>query len=232
MKLKKIASLALAGVMAVSMLAGCKGTDGSNNSSSTTTAASIIDAVNNGQDGANKVKVAFTADSKLEDAAKKAVAAHNDTFDYYFISNKSDCVKEIADYAAIVATKNAVSDFYKNNTATGAQPTNPAPKDGEKNVYFNVVSLGTSAASTTFLMNHAASLIDADVAKLDDTTLVTKDEATGTWAGSQTMDDDTYYDFSYTGTACLFSAPNSDGSTNYYMAYTITQTVAKKTFEV
>ena len=223
MKLKKIASLALAGVMAVSMLAGCKGTDGSNNSSSTTTAASIIDAVNNGQDGANKVKVAFTADSKLEDAAKKAVAAHGDSF----AINKS----EIADYAAIVATKDDVDDFYK-NTANGGQPTNPVPKDGEKNVYFNVVSLGSSAASTTFLMNYAASLIDADVAKLDDTTLVTKDEATGTWSGSQTMDDDTYYDFSYTGTACLFSAPNSDGSTDYYMAYTITQTVAKKTFEV
>ena len=222
MKLKKIASLALAGVMAVSMLAGCKGTDGSNNSSSTTTAASIIDAVNNGQDGANKVKVAFTADSKLEDAAKKAVAAHGDSF--YIPTNKS----EIADYAAIVATKNDVDDFYK-NTANGGQPT---AKDGEKNVYFNVVSLGSSAFSTTFLMNYAASLIDADVAKLDDTTLVTKDEATGTWSGSQTMDDDTYYDFSYTGTACLFSAPNSDGSTNYYMAYTITQTVAKKTFEV
>ena len=230
MKLKKIASLALAGVMAVSMLAGCKGNDGSNNSSSTTTAASIIDAVNNGQDGANKVKVAFTADSKLEDAAKKAVAAHGDSFATYILTNKS----EIADYAAIVATKNNVDDFYKNNTATGAQPTNPAPKDGEKNVYFNVVSLGSSAASTTFLMNYAASLIDADVAKLDDTTLVTKDEATGTvgWSSSQTKDKDTYYDFSYTGTACLFSAPNSDGSTSYYMAYTITQTVAKKTFEV
>ena len=230
MKLKKIASLALAGVMAVSMLAGCKGTDGSNNSSSTTTAASIIDAVNNGQDGANKVKVAFTADSKLEDAAKKAVAAHNDTFDLYFAYYNSDCVKEIKDYAAIVATKDDVDDFYK-NTTNGGQPT---AKDGEKNVYFNVVSLGSSAASTTFLMNYAASLIDADVAKLDDTTLVTKDEATGTvgWSSSQTKDKDTYYDFSYTGTACLFSAPNSDGSTSYYMAYTITQTVAKKTFEV
>ena len=49
MKLKKIASLALAGVMAVSMLAGCKGgntvVDGNGNAN----VPSIVTAVNNGQ---------------------------------------------------------------------------------------------------------------------------------------------------------------------------------------
>ena len=228
MKLKKIASLALAGVMAVSMLAGCKGTDGSNNSSSTTTtAASILDAINNGQDSSNKVKITFTADSKLDTAAKKVVASYNDGF-----TNSANQQKEIADYATIVATVTRTNPFYNNET-NGAQPTNPKPKDGEKNTYFDVIKLGDSADSTTYLMNYAAKLINANVAGLDNTTLVTKQEQTEKgWTGVQTMDKDTYYDFSYTGTACMFSAPNSDGSVSYYMAYTITQTVAAKTFKV
>ena len=54
MKLKKIASLAMAGVMAVSMLAGCSGTnvDDDNDVVVTPSASSIVTAVNNGQSAA------------------------------------------------------------------------------------------------------------------------------------------------------------------------------------
>ena len=70
MKLKKIASLAMAGVMAVSMLAGCSGTnvDDDNDVVVTPSASSIVTAVNNGQSAANAVKVEFTSDSELDAA--------------------------------------------------------------------------------------------------------------------------------------------------------------------
>ena len=67
MKLKKIASLALAGIMAVSMLAGCK--DGSSSSEPTnpvtpvTGAASIV----NNELNSNKDNISFTDNSILTD---------------------------------------------------------------------------------------------------------------------------------------------------------------------
>ena len=79
MKLKKIASLALAGVMAVSMLTACGGNtihddenDGNNN---IVVPTSIVTAVNNGQDATNKVKIEFTSDASLDAALTKAVDA-------------------------------------------------------------------------------------------------------------------------------------------------------------
>ena len=74
MKLKKIASLALAGIMAVSMLAGCSngennngGNSGDDNTVITPSTTPVVDAVNKGQDVTNDVKITFTADSKLKD---------------------------------------------------------------------------------------------------------------------------------------------------------------------
>ena len=57
MKLKKIASLALAGIMAVSMLAGCNGSSSSSTTTERETTTGIVAAVNNGQDKTNEVKV-------------------------------------------------------------------------------------------------------------------------------------------------------------------------------
>ena len=72
MKLKKIASLALAGVMVVSMLAGCSGksTDDNNGGDpivNTGVAGKVIDAL----DEDTSKKVEFTVSSSLEDAAEK-----------------------------------------------------------------------------------------------------------------------------------------------------------------
>ena len=63
MKLKKIASLALAGIMAVSMLAGCKdggnGNSGSSSSGTTVTAAPIVSAMNNELSEKQKEQLSF-----------------------------------------------------------------------------------------------------------------------------------------------------------------------------
>ena len=78
MKLKKIASLMLAGIMAVSMLAGCKSdsANGNNNDDNTVVVPStsaVVTALNNGQSADNDVKVAFSSNASFDAALKKAV---------------------------------------------------------------------------------------------------------------------------------------------------------------
>src|SRR5699024_6840594 len=77
MKLNKVLALALSGVMAVSMLAGCSGNSGNGgqNGEEQVPATGIVAAVNNGQDADNKVKINFTADTTLDSQLTRALAA-------------------------------------------------------------------------------------------------------------------------------------------------------------
>ena len=85
MKLKKIASLALAGIMAVSMLAGCK--DGSGDDTpvvpETPTVSGIADAANGERTDymKNSMKLSFTESAALSDALKAAVSSEYKTAD-------------------------------------------------------------------------------------------------------------------------------------------------------
>ena len=84
MKLKKIASLVLAGLMAVSMLAGCGDNSSSNNNGTVVEPGNstiIVDAANDAQDPANKVKVTFTSDAKLLSALQDAIELKAVDFD-------------------------------------------------------------------------------------------------------------------------------------------------------
>ena len=78
MKLNKVLALALSGVMAVSMLAGCSGNpaDGEqgNNQGDTTVDTSVASVLNDEQAATdNKVKIDFTYSSSLENALEKAL---------------------------------------------------------------------------------------------------------------------------------------------------------------
>ena len=72
MKLKKLLALALAGVMAVSMLAGCKGGNKPEDPTEEPTGdTSIATALNEKQaDDENEVQIAFVYDASLETAVK------------------------------------------------------------------------------------------------------------------------------------------------------------------
>ena len=76
MKLKKIASLMLAGIMAVSMLAGCKGAASSNTADPEVKPVdnSLSAYVNEKLDDELKNIVTFSSDSKLESALNKAAS--------------------------------------------------------------------------------------------------------------------------------------------------------------
>ena len=105
MKLKKIASLMLAGVMAVSMLTACgsngntgNGNNGNENPDPTPATTSVVDAVNKGQSAANAVKIDFTVNSELDNALAKAVSVYgNDADENLTINNnKPVFISEVA----------------------------------------------------------------------------------------------------------------------------------------
>ena len=78
MKLNKVLALALSGVMAVSMLAGCSGKpsngDEENNQGNTTVDTTVASVLNEEQAATdNKVKIDFTYSSSLENALEKAL---------------------------------------------------------------------------------------------------------------------------------------------------------------
>ena len=215
MKLKKIASLALAGLMAVSMLAGCgNNANSGNNNNNGAVSTSIVDAVNNGQYSYNKVKVTFTADAKLQDAVDKVVAAYGNY-------PNATALNEIKQYAGLVDTISTVNGFKSNDKA----PT----KDGEKVTYFGLIPLGVSDRSEAYLNNQAVAEINKLVADLDDTTLVTADDYKKDKTYPITKDDATYYDFSYTGKICMAEVNAGGVITGYVAVVVIEQTAAEKT---
>ena len=242
MKLKKIASLALAGVMAVSMLAGCS--NGSSNNGGNTgdgAAVSIVDAVNNGQSIKNKVKVTFTSDAALESAAQKAVEMYGDGL------APSDMLKVVKQYASLINVEGENNNapyfssawtntevFYSNEQNNAGMTNSSKSNDGEAHSFVQVVRLTNSPASDAYIQNLAADVVDSLVANLDDTNKVVKGETgkddTGV-AKVVTKAGDNYQDYSYTGKVCLVENELSTGVTHYYLVTVLTQTVTNHKLE-
>ena len=226
MKLKKIASLMLAGVMAVSMLAGCNSApvddNTDDNNGNVVTPTSIVTAVNDGQSATNRVKIDFTADAALDSALTKAVKSIGDRWDSTGLNVE-----------LVRLTGNDLIDnqmFYTGDTNTNFGTTVNPNNDPWKNIDGTVIE-GMAAMPLMNVMSDkaaaekaAAKIINEVVAELDDTTYV--EGTNGTVAGEK------YCDFSYTGTVSMVSSVENDGTVNYYFAFVITQTTAVKTLKV
>ena len=224
MKLKKIASLMLAGVMAVSMLAGCNNApvddNTGDNNGNVVTPTSIVTAVNNGQSATNRVKIDFTADAALDSALTKAVKSIGDRQDADGLNNE-----------LFRLTGNDLIDnqmFYTGDANTNFGTTVDPNADRWKNIDGTVIE-GMAAMPLMNVMSDkaaaekaAAKIINEVVAELDDTT----------YAEGVTVSGDKYCDFSYTGTVSMVSSVENDGTVNYYFAFVITQTTAVKTLKV
>ena len=224
MKLKKIASLMLAGVMAVSMLAGCNNApvddNTGDNNGNVVTPTSIVTAVNNGQSATNRVKIDFTADAALDSALTKAVKSIGDRWD-----------EDGLNVELVRLTGNDRIDnqmFYTGDTNTNFGTTVDPNNDPWKNIDGTVIE-GMAAMPLMNVMSDkaaaektAAKIINEVVAELDDTT----------YAEGVTVSGDKYCDFSYTGTVSMVSSVENDGTVNYYFAFVITQTTAVKTLKV
>ena len=227
MKLKKIASLMLAGVMAVSMLTACGSNDGAGNGNNgnenpdpTPATTSVVDAVNKGQSAANAVKIDFTVNSKLDNTLAKAVSVYgNDAADY-----------EVADAIARMTGLESVSADYITNgwvdeygflteTVDRAEALR-WNKDAKGKVYTLFVVSQFPAWTEEAALNRVAKVADDMIAGLD-----AHSDVDGLKAG------DKYYTYGYDGNISMVSVKNLDGTTDYYVAYVVNQTVTESTLK-
>ena len=219
MKLKKIGSLALAGVMAVSMLAGCAGkTPETGNEGGAATTSSIVTVVNDAQDVAT-----FTSDAKLEEALQKAVELAGDTaldkIETYFTNLsgvKSYSVKEfnsgIANWQNTEGLLKASSDNAKSENVKNLVKTYEV--DGKTFTYCTVSGIVgmNEAAAKKIIANEIADLVEA--------------QPTTTYKEGTTSEGDYYLDYTYDGTVSMVSDTDDLGVTTYYYVVVLNQNVS------
>ena len=205
MKLKKIASLALAGILAVSMLAGCGDNSGSKGEGTVVVndlSSAVVNAMNNDAEYTDKdLKITFTYNSTLENELKSALSgkAENASAD---------------DVQAALELINGENDDDVFNITTGTD------KQVIANQYV-VKRVSTSQLNENMLLNSIVTAVEKKAAKLVATT-----------KSSSLDEDDPYYDYTYTGDVAVVTVQAASGVTYYYVAFTIEQTTAKMKFEV
>ena len=230
MKLNKIAALAMAGVMAVSMLAGCSGKGTGSDSKDpvdvNTSASSIVKALNDGQKATNKVKINFTSDSELDNALKRIVET-------YGVSVTKQNVEDGLKNLLGLENKN----YMTGQTFMNAWSDYDGHKDSKDQTYVQVTILSpsgvlTGAPTEEYALNKAAANVNEAIAEL--ATVSNDNTPTGTDYknddGKPNVNgDDKYFAYSYEGTASMVSVKQVDGSTNYFVVYVIEQTITEKT---
>ena len=215
MKLKKIASLMLAGVMAVSMLAGCSnGTKPDDDKKDpvvdSSLAGQVIAALN---EDTTKV-VSFGSDSDLDTAVAKAIENYGVNY-----LNKIDA-KVLNGINDDIADDDKIA-FASSNTKAGAEKD--AKEDGMTVVLSQNDLKALKGVSTEYAVKVLANLIDDKIEDLD------LKENSKTY----TYDDDKgefWYDFSYTGNLSVTEVKDAvTGVSSYVVVYTITRTAAEQT---
>ena len=207
MKLKKIASLVLAGVMAVSMLAGCAGKTGTTENNNTTVVAGSTTAVTvfNGE----QEDIKFASNSALQNALSQAVKAVGTSEKYsQKILGSNNKPTTVTVYA-----NEYVKEFI--TAATGIVDKGFTDKVGD---------------STKLIVER----YDSNAALSEDAAVLTAAKAlesvkeNNAAAGIKTGDK--YVAFTYDGTVAVASVTDTTGATVYFVAYTITQHGTEQTY--
>ena len=218
MKLKKIASLMLAGVMAVSMLAGCSGNGNGGNggegegqvNTDNLSAASVIAELNED----TTEKVTFSADASLENALNKAIATTGSSVGYA-------AEGFMPQFAALVAE---VGEIEVVNAFTFPKAELDNDLDPQTRIWAYVipsVDLSEKAAVDRF-----AAAVDQKVTDLENNRQYFENSY-GAVAG------DTYTKYSYTGNVAVVKVNDVvTGYTGYVGVMTVTCTPAEATLEL
>ena len=230
MKLKKIASLMLAGVMAVSMLTACgsngntgNGNNGNENPDPTPATTSVVDAVNKGQSAANAVKIDFTVNSKLDNTLAKAVSVYgNDATN----DEVADAIVRMTGLESVSADPDYMTDGWVDEYGFLTETVDREQavrwnKDAKGKVYtLFVVNQFPAVWTEEAALNMVAEVADDMIAGLD-----AHSDVDGLKAG------DKYYTYGYDGNISMVSVKNLDGTTDYYVAYVVNQTVTESTLK-
>lgn len=249
MKLKKIASLALAGALAVSMLAGC-GTKTNNNGEPeqpSASATSIVDAVNDGQSALNKAKITFTADSKLDEVVGRiadqlgkgvsADAVRNNLQNLYGLKVVEPQVGWInagmtVDTTALFGGNSHVQagrvlngnvQYAANWSTTGSNAGKAGSEDGREYTVYAVMKYeGSTYPTKEAVANTVAKQVNNFAAELDATSDLNADGKLNVAAPNK------YYAYTYTGNASMVAVPQTDGTTDYIVVIVVNQSIAEK----
>ena len=210
MKLKKIASLMLAGVMAVSMLAGCSnGTKPDDGEKDPVVDSSLTGKVIAALDEDTTKNITFSANPSLQAALEKVV------------QNKGIQISSISatDLKAIVP--DLVGDDQLVKIASKSNKANAESDSKTDNITFIVKTGLTSGASEDYIANQIADALDSAVK----TYKFGEDSKSITYTFEQK---DFHYDFDYTGDVAVASVTDAvTGVTSYVAVYTITRTATK-----
>ena len=221
MKLKKIASLMLVGVMAVSMLAGCSGkTEGEEKPGDDVVVVpetGIVAEVNNGQNKDNEAKIDFTSNASLDVALTSAVKAFGE------YSNNDDLTERVANLLSMDAWNKTIWGYHgMTNPNVPMKNNNSVDDDADGDVveFVEVFTITSEQAkSENAAMKKAAETIDKVVGRLHATSYVK----------GETKGGDKYCDYTYTGTVSMVTVEKANGMTTYCFAYTIAQTTHVET---
>ena len=215
MKLKKIASLMLAGVMAVSMLAGCSnGTKPDDGEKDPVVDSSLTGKVIAALDEDTTKNVEFKADSNLEAVLKKAVQNAGSAW-----TNVNSIV-----YGDLTAIDDDLGDSNKLAAVSTASKTEDTDKKESKAVFVEKVQ-GQGKNVATIVKELADKVDDRKVGVTGGTDVAWKDLRA--YSSDYTDNDgETYwYDFDYTaGVAVVAVSDAVTGATNYIVAVTVTRT--------
>ena len=214
MKLKKIASLMLAGVMAISMLAGCSnGTKPDDGEKDPVVNTGMTGSVIAALDEDTTKNVEFTADSNLEAVLKKAI--QNAGY------NGLDDIK--------ASTLNAIdSDISKNSQLANVGVTSDGSKDSDKkesNATIVVTLEGNGMNETTVAKQLAAEIDKKNVGKASNKNVGWDELPEYSYTFQDDDGKDFWYDFDYTAGVAVVDVSNAvTGETTYVVAVTVTRT--------
>ena len=210
MKLKKIASLMLAGVMAVSMLAGCsgKGTDGNEGGNVVNTDTLSVDAIVAEMDKDTTDKVDFSADASLQNALNKVLneMGSNINNNNYKVATR---VAEIADID------------YRNDGKFDYSLLQKKDADSQTVIYASVIK----AAG-----DHSEKWANAQFADMADQLVSSVVEHEN--SGMPASEEDEYYKYAYEAKVATAKFENSDGYTGYVAVVTLTATSSEAKVEL
>ena len=216
MKLKKIAALALAGVMAVSMLAGCagKGTDDKKDPTDTSgvTAAAVIGAL----DESVTKMVKFSESTALGSTVDKMVQ-------YLGVDAAKNLDYKTAMNEMVKFDKNLSSTYYFNDTKTANEDD---VKKESSITYVTVLEDVDKNYADTAVVKQLADLVKGADVQATNNTLPNLNKTSKNYTDSETSKE-YYYAFSYTGNMSVTKLTELDGTVNYVLAFTVTRTPAK-----
>ena len=215
MKLKKIASLMLAGIMAVSMLAACgegkKDDDSSSSSSSQVTVSNVVSFANGALSGAEKKVYTFHDNEELNkalqavatDKTKCTAKKIEDAYAEYDWNNDGDL------RSAVKGKMSGSITFQDNYTMFGAAAT--VPTNNAKTLNYVEVALLSGELSEKAVAEIAAEYFAGYMGSLND------------------IDNTATYDFDYSAdiSAIKVTSPQDSNKTAWVLSVMITKTAAE-----